>query len=133
MESSNLYYKMQSMNQSLEKLIRDGVISMEEGLLSSDKKEDLTLKLSGMTTQSQHADAGDLLEQSRESTQLTQRSRIQAANKSLPLSDIEPSRLIDLNGQANSSGIKLENGPEQKRRSGGPAKGFASMFKKKGA
>jgi twitching motility protein PilT len=133
MEASNLYYKMQSMNQALEKLIRDGVISQEEGLLNSDKKEDLVLKLSGMTTQSQHADAGDMLQQQKEATQFTQRSPIQPSGRATPLSDVEPSRLIDINGQIDSSGIKLESGPEQKRRSGGPSKGFANMFKKKGA
>ncbi|MGZ3657721.1 MAG: type IV pilus twitching motility protein PilT [Bdellovibrionota bacterium] len=135
MESSNLYYKMQSMNQALEKLIRDGVISQEEGLLNSDKKEDLILKLSGMTTQSQGSvDANELIEQAKESTKLTQRPSIQRADKPMPLSDIEPSRLLDVNGQPDSSGLKLEGGPvEQKRRPGGPSKGFANMFKKKGA
>lgn len=48
MESSTLYYKMQSMNQALEKMVRDGVITREEALLNSDRKEDLELKLSGM-------------------------------------------------------------------------------------
>jgi twitching motility protein PilT len=134
MESSTLYYKMQSMNQALEKLIRDGVISQEEGLLNSDKKEDLILKLSGMTTQSQHGvDAGQLIQEANESTKFTQRGGIQPAGKAAPLSDVEPSRLIDVNGRIDSSGIKLESGPEQQRRSGSPSKGFANMFKKKGA
>jgi len=132
-EGSNLYYKMQSMNQALEKLIRDGVISQEEGLLNSDKKEDLILKLSGMTTQSQHVDAGELMQQAQDGSALTPRPALQAANKAKQLSDIEPSRLLDVNGQPDSSGIRLETSPEQKRRSGGPSKGFANMFKKKGA
>jgi Tfp pilus assembly ATPase PilU len=134
MESSNLYYKMQSMNQALEKLIRDGVITQEEGLLNSDKKEDLTLKLSGMTTQSQGADAADLLNQQKEATQFTQRPSILPAGKSAPLSDVEPSRLLDMNGHPDTSGLKLESGPEQvrrERRPGSPSKGFAALFKKK--
>lgn len=134
MESSNLYYKMQSMNQALEKLVRDGVVSMEEALANSDKKEDLTLKLSGMTTQSQGTvDAAELMNQAKEATRLTQRPSVPVANKSAPLSDIEPSRLLDTNGLADTSGLKLEGTPEQLRakRSGGPNKGFAAMFKKK--
>ena len=131
LESSNLYYKMQSMNQALEKLIRDGVITQEEGLANSDKKEDLTLKLSGMVAQSQGGvDAGELIEQARESTKFTQKPGIPRADKSPPLSDVEPSRLLDLN-QADSSGIKLEQGAPQKRQ--GSPRGFASIFKKKGA
>ncbi|MCO5143241.1 MAG: type IV pilus twitching motility protein PilT [Oligoflexia bacterium] len=55
MEASNLYYKMQSMNQALEKLVRSGEITQEEAILHSDKKEDLVLKLSGMVGSS-HAD-----------------------------------------------------------------------------
>jgi len=48
MESSNTYYHMQSMNQALEKLVRSGVITLNEALDNSDRKEDLHLKLSGM-------------------------------------------------------------------------------------
>jgi twitching motility protein PilT len=64
MESSNLYYKMQTMNQALEQLVRDGLVSQEEAIQHSDKKEDLELKLSGMVG-GQHGgiDAGDLLQQ----------------------------------------------------------------------
>ena len=47
-ESSSLYYKMQSMNQALEQLIAAGTVTKEEALLHSDRKEDLLLKLSGM-------------------------------------------------------------------------------------
>jgi twitching motility protein PilT len=131
LENSNLYYKMQSMNQALEKLIRDGVITQEEGLANSDKKEDLTLKLSGMVAQSQGGvDASELIEQARESTKFTQKPGVPRADKSAPLSDVEPSRLLDLN-QVDSSGIKLEQGAPQKRQ--GSPRGFASIFKKKGA
>lgn len=63
-ESSNIYYKMQSMNQALEKLVRDGVITLEEALLHSDKKEDLELKLSGMVGGNQAGvDASELIQQ----------------------------------------------------------------------
>lgn len=124
LEGSNLYYKMQSMNQALEKLIRDGVITQEEGLLNSDKKEDLTLKLSGMVAQSQGGvDAGELMEQAKESTKLTQRTG------SLEKTAGEIGRIVDANGNPDSSGIKLEGSAA---RSGSP-KGFASLFKKKGA
>lgn len=132
LESSNLYYKMQSMNQALEKLIRDGVITQEEGLANSDKKEDLTLKLSGMVAQSQGGvDAGELIEQARESTKFTQRPGIPKSPKDMPLSDVEPSRILDLNGEPDSSGIKLEPGstPAPRR-----SRALASIFnKKKGA
>ena len=48
MESSNVYYKMQSMNQALERLVREGKITQEEAISNSDKREDLILKLSGV-------------------------------------------------------------------------------------
>jgi twitching motility protein PilT len=48
MESSNTYYKMQSMNQALVHLVKSGVVAKEEACLNSDKREDLILKLSGM-------------------------------------------------------------------------------------
>lgn len=48
MESSNVYYKMQSMNQALERLVREGKIGHEEAISNSDKREDLILKLSGL-------------------------------------------------------------------------------------
>jgi twitching motility protein PilT len=47
-EASGLYYKMQSMNQAIEALIKAGTITKEEGVHHSDRKEDLLLKLSGM-------------------------------------------------------------------------------------
>lgn len=48
MESSRDYYRMQTMNQSLEALIRGNQISLEEGLKSSSRPDDLRLNLSGM-------------------------------------------------------------------------------------
>ncbi len=71
MESSNQYYQMQSMNQALAALVRDGVVTIEEALLHSDKKEDLNLKLSGMVAASQGGvHAGELLEHASETTQI---------------------------------------------------------------
>jgi twitching motility protein PilT len=69
MENSNHYYQMQTMNQALERLVRDGVITKDEAVLNSDKKEDLLLKLSGMVGGS-HAgvEAAELLEQAAESS-----------------------------------------------------------------
>lgn len=45
---SNHYYQMQSMNQSLEKLVRAGVVSEDEAVRSSLSPDDLRLRLSGM-------------------------------------------------------------------------------------
>ncbi|HEY8278541.1 MAG TPA: PilT/PilU family type 4a pilus ATPase [Bdellovibrionota bacterium] len=130
LESSNLYYKMQSMNQALEKMIRDGVISQEEGLANSDKKEDLTLKLSGMVGGGGGVDAGELINQAKESTKFINRG---AAPDSKLEQGSGNTQIIDVNGNPDSSGLKVENGPQTQRRQGGPSKGFASMFKKKGA
>ena len=47
--NSSDYYKMQSMNQALEKLIRAGSISLEEGLKASFAPDDLRLMLAGMS------------------------------------------------------------------------------------
>lgn len=69
MESSTLYYKMQSMNQALEKLVRDGIVTQEEAILHSDKKEDLALKLSGMVGGTQAGvEANELLQQASNSS-----------------------------------------------------------------
>lgn len=57
MEDSSLYYKMQTMNQALEKLVRDGVITLEEALNNSDRKEDLQLKLAGLSGKENPVDA----------------------------------------------------------------------------
>jgi Tfp pilus assembly pilus retraction ATPase PilT len=45
---SELYYKMHSMNMDIEKLIREGIISPEEGLSASSNPDDLRLRLSGI-------------------------------------------------------------------------------------
>ena len=64
MESSNVLYKMQSMNQAIAQMIRDGVITKEEGVLNSDKREDLILKMSGMVGGGQSGiDAKEIMEQ----------------------------------------------------------------------
>lgn len=47
-ESSNDYYKMQSFNQNLEKLIQSGDISLNEALKHSPSPEDLKLKMAGI-------------------------------------------------------------------------------------
>jgi twitching motility protein PilT len=47
--NSNDYYKMQSMNFSLEQLIRSGAITVEEAMKSSFSPDDLRLRLSGLT------------------------------------------------------------------------------------
>ncbi|NUM87997.1 MAG: PilT/PilU family type 4a pilus ATPase [Bdellovibrionales bacterium] len=61
MESSNLYYKMQSMNQALEQLVRSGAVTQEEAVHHSDRKEDLLLKLSGMVGGGSGSDAAALM------------------------------------------------------------------------
>lgn len=48
-ENSNNYYKMQSMNQALQKLVNAGTITAEEALKSSSNADDLKLQLSGVT------------------------------------------------------------------------------------
>ena len=65
-ESSNVYYKMQSTNQALEKLVREGTITMDEAVLHSDRPEDLRLRMSGMVGGG-HAgiDAGQIMEQTK--------------------------------------------------------------------
>ncbi len=69
MEDSNLYYKMQTMNQALERLVREGVVTKEEAILNSDKKEDLELKLSGMVAGSQGGvEAAELMKQASDGT-----------------------------------------------------------------
>ena len=101
MESSNLYYKMQSMNQALERLVREGMITQEEALSHSDRKEDLMLKLSGMTGGSQN-DAADLMEQAKEATK-----RIQAPVR--PESNLG-NGMREIDAVEPSSGITLEAG-----------------------
>jgi twitching motility protein PilT len=48
MAKSDLYYKMHTMNMDLERLIRAGYITAEEGILSSSNPDDLKLRLSGI-------------------------------------------------------------------------------------
>jgi twitching motility protein PilT len=45
---SELYYKMHSMNMDIERLIREGVITPDEGLSASSNPDDLRLRLSGI-------------------------------------------------------------------------------------
>ena len=46
--SSSNYYKMQTMNQALEKLIRTRTITLEEAVKSSSNPDDLKLRMSGI-------------------------------------------------------------------------------------
>lgn len=46
--NSNTYYKMQSMNQALERLVIEGTISLDEALKASSNPDDLKLALSGV-------------------------------------------------------------------------------------
>ncbi len=46
--NSGSYYKMQSRNQALEKLIRQGIVSTAEGLKASTSPDDLKLLLAGL-------------------------------------------------------------------------------------
>lgn len=56
--NSNLYYKMQSMNQALERLVKDGKITAEQALKTSSSNSDLKLSLSGMVRQEGYEMAG---------------------------------------------------------------------------
>jgi twitching motility protein PilT len=56
--NSNNYYKMQTLNQALENLIRNGVISTEEGMKVSLNGGDLKLSLSGMVREEGYQVAG---------------------------------------------------------------------------
>lgn len=49
MESSNTYYKMQTMNQDLIRLVKSSSISMDEAVKISNSPEDLKLRLSGVS------------------------------------------------------------------------------------
>jgi Tfp pilus assembly ATPase PilU len=104
MEASNDYYQMQSMNQALERMVRAGSITQDEALLHSDKKEDLSLKLSGMVAVSQGGvDAKELLDQQAESTKLVQRPA-EAADIRTGEFDLPSS------AQPKFSGIQMEGG-----------------------
>lgn len=136
MESSNLYYKMQSMNQALERLVRDGVITQEEAIANSDKKEDLMLKLSGVIGGSQKGvEADELLQQASESTNVAIGDGEKPA---LPGSNGLP-REIEATDAPTNSGIEMERvrGPRPKKPEGAGsdsvAEKLAGLFKKKPA
>lgn len=46
--NSNAYYKMQSMNQALERLVHLGKITMEQAMQATGKQDDFKLSMSGM-------------------------------------------------------------------------------------
>lgn len=56
--NSNLYYKMQTMNQALEQLVKEGKITAEQALKTSGSNNDLKLSLSGMVRQEGYEMAG---------------------------------------------------------------------------
>lgn len=130
MESSNLYYKMQSMNQALEQLVRDGTITQEEALLNSDKKEDLALKLSGMVAGSQGGvDANELLGQASESTKNVMRDGGERTKA-------EIQNQLEKNTPELDSGIQLEGQGAKAKQAPKPdpnGKKLSSFFKKKSA
>lgn len=47
--NSNNYYKMQTMNQALERLVNSGKVTAEEALKAASNPDELRLRLSGMT------------------------------------------------------------------------------------
>jgi len=51
MAKSEMYYKMHTMNMDLERLIRAGDVSIEEGISASSNPDDLKLRLAGIDTQ----------------------------------------------------------------------------------
>ncbi|MGZ3693504.1 MAG: type IV pilus twitching motility protein PilT [Bdellovibrionota bacterium] len=112
MESSNIYYKMQSMNQALEKLVRDGLVTQEEAILHSDKKEDLALKLSGMVGGTQAGvEANELLQQASSSSHNAPRDGGSEEEKSSDDTLVPGAALV--------SGIQLEGfASEQARKKG---------------
>ncbi len=55
---SGNYYQMQTMNMSLERLVRAGEISVEEALLSSPNPDDLRLRLAGVTREEGYDSSG---------------------------------------------------------------------------
>jgi twitching motility protein PilT len=105
MESSNHYYQMQSMNQALERLTREGLITVEEALLHSDKKEDLGLKFSGMVAVSQGGvEASELLEQQSEGTRHSIQSPA-AREDNIRTGEVE---LAGAASSPSASGIQME-------------------------
>lgn len=73
--NSATYYKMQTLNMSLERLVNEGLVSLEDALRHSVNPDDLALRFSGITRDS--VDGGD-----------TTRSALQE----LPLDDLEIER-----------------------------------------
>jgi twitching motility protein PilT len=93
-EASNNYYKMQSTNQALEKLIRDNIVTVDEALSHSDYQEDLRLKLSGMVGGGQKGvDASQIMDQMKD--------------------EMDSAPEIDQEA-GTQSGIVLDTGPVQK-------------------
>jgi twitching motility protein PilT len=64
--NSNLYYKMQTMNQALERLVKAGKITAEQALKTSSSNSDLKLSLSGMVREEGYEMAGQFHENSAE-------------------------------------------------------------------
>jgi twitching motility protein PilT len=56
--NSNLYYKMQTMNQALERLVKEGRITAEQALKTSSSNNDLKLSLSGLVREEGYEIAG---------------------------------------------------------------------------
>ncbi|MCM2277597.1 MAG: type IV pilus twitching motility protein PilT [Oligoflexia bacterium] len=65
--NSNNYYKMQTMNQALERLVNAGAITAEEAIKSTSNPDDLRLRLSGLTREQGYEMAGSF--HSKESSQ----------------------------------------------------------------
>lgn len=127
MEASNDYYQMQSMNQALERMVRAGLITQEEALLHSDKKEDLSLKLSGMVAVSQGGvDAKELLDQQAESTRLVQKPA-DAADIRTGEFELGPAAAPKF------SGIQMEGGHARRQPSARPQATRPPLGKKKPA
>jgi twitching motility protein PilT len=135
MESSNLYYKMQSMNQALERLVREGLITHEEAILNSDKKEDLELKLSGMVAGSQGGvEASELLQQASESGEAAVRDgdRVPRA----PNVGARAGQDFEIeSGEKGSSGIAVEGQAlgDIRKDSSGQGRKMGGLFKKRPA
>jgi twitching motility protein PilT len=61
--TSNLYYKMQTMNQALERLVKEGKITADQALKASSSNSDLKLSLSGLVRQEGYEIASKFQEQ----------------------------------------------------------------------
>jgi twitching motility protein PilT len=58
MSKSELYYKMHTMNMDLERLIREEIITIEEGVSASSNPDDLKLRLAGIDRKEGYEYAG---------------------------------------------------------------------------